>query len=333
MRAHHCLVMAILLATVVAGHTQDLGKKRLYECQRTAQAPVIDGKLNDACWQKANASGEFWLLKGGPNMQQTLLQAVYDEGKLYLGITCLEKSPERIIAQVKVDDLSSVMGDDALEIFLQPDLQGTDYYQLSANSIGTKYDAIGFNPGWGADWQAAGSVGKDAWYLECAISFKSSGQYGVPGATWGFNVCRDRNGEGDTEWSCWSPSQGGFHQPAKFGRLIFGGEAGSGDRATLIECARAAQRSIDLEAQLNDALKTVKSADLKKLEPKQQKAIAGQVKAAEEALQSLQAVLGSSNMLDTRAWLKANEAMQSALDGIDEAAWAIKFEKLFEDQD
>ncbi|MEN6548701.1 MAG: hypothetical protein ABFE07_21850 [Armatimonadia bacterium] len=43
--------------------------------------------------------------------------------------------------------------------------------------------------------------------------------------------------------------------------------------------------------------------------------------------------MSSKTLLDTRAWLKANEAMQSALDGIDEAAWAIKFEKLFEDQE
>ncbi|MEN6641170.1 MAG: hypothetical protein ABFE08_01855, partial [Armatimonadia bacterium] len=43
--------------------------------------------------------------------------------------------------------------------------------------------------------------------------------------------------------------------------------------------------------------------------------------------------LSSKTPLDTGAWLKANEAMQSALDGIDEAAWTIKFERLFEDQE
>lgn len=318
-------LMALLAAT--ACQAADVGKQRLYECQRAAQPPVIDGKLNDACWQTAGTSGEFWTLRSATPIMQTLVQGVYDDRRLYLGITCLENKPEGMLANVTTDDLSSVMGDDAIEIFLHPDPTQVAYYQLSANSIGTRYDGLGFDPGWNGVWEAAGSVGKDRWTLECAIDFKSFDRFGVPGAVWGFNVCRDRNGEGDTQWSCWSPSPGGFHQPQFFGRLIFGGEAGSADRAVIIECARAAERSLDLEAQLNESLRTVRSgAD--KLPAGQQKGLQEKVAAAEEALKGLQALLAGSTPLDTKAWLTVNEKMAQAAEGIEEAAWTIRFEQL-----
>ena len=329
-RAPAVIMLTLLLVSAV--QTADLGTERLYECQRTEQPPTIDGRLGDACWQTAAATGEFWTLRASTTtIMQTLVQAVYDEGTLYLGITCLEEHPERILANVRVDDISSVMGDDAVEIFLHPDIDSPDYYQLSANSIGTLYDGRGFDSSWNGSWRAAGTVGIDAWYLECAIDFSSFGRFGVPGAAWGFNVCRDRNGEGDTQWSCWSPSPGGFHQPEHFGRLIFGGEAGGADRAVLIECARAAQRSMELEARLNEALKIVRAADAATLPPEQRQALQQQVADAEGALQALRGLLEDSAPLDTRAWLTVNEKMAQAAVGVEEAAWMIRFERLLAD--
>ncbi len=329
-RALAFIMLTLLLVSAV--NAADLGTERLYECQRTAQPPTIDGRLDDVCWQTAAATGEFWTLRASTStIMQTLVQAVYDGDSLYLGITCLEEHPERILANVRVDDLSSVMADDAVEVFLHPDPDSPDYYQLSANSIGTRYDGRGFDSSWNGSWRAAGTVGSDAWHLECAIDFSSFDRFGVPGAAWGFNVCRDRNGEGDTQWSCWSPSPGGFHQPQHFGRLIFGGEAGGADRAVLIECARAAQRSMELEARLSEALRTVRGADAGALPADQQQVLQQQIADAEAALQGLKELLKDSAPLDTRAWLTVNEKMAQAAVGVEEAAWTIRFERLLAD--
>jgi hypothetical protein len=323
-------IITILLAT--SAFAQDLGDKRLYESPRAAAPPVIDGKLDDACWKTAPATGQFWKLKSVANeVQPTSFQVCYDEKAVYIGVTCAEANPRAIAANVKIEDDSTVMGDDAIELFLRPDLQGRDYYQFSANSLGTRYDGRGFDAGWNGEWQAAGNTGDKGWTLECAISFKSFGRFAVPGAVWGLQVCRDRQAGEDTEWSAWAPSPGGFHQPDKFGNLIFGGAAGAGDRATLIECARLAQVNLALEERLGRALATVRGHDLTKLPPPQRERIQAQLAAAEEAQQSLRDLLKGTNLLDSRQWYAVNTDLRKAADDLDEVAWLVRFDKLLGD--
>lgn len=322
----------ILLATALIGHAADLGKGRIYEAVRVALPPTIDGRLTEACWQEAARSSQFSrVLQGPPDIQQTLFQVVYDDAHVYIAATCLEPKVASIQANVAIDDVSSVMGDDAIEIFFHPDLDAPDYCQFAANSIGTRYDGKAFDASWNADWRAAGSVGEDAWYLECAIPFAAFKRFGAPGATWGFNICRDRNAGGDTEWSAWSDTMGGFHTPDRFGKLIFGGEAGGVSRALMIECARYAEMSIRLEAKINEALGLFEEAGLDTLAPKEREAVQPQIEAAEESLEALREVLSAPSPLDLRAWLEATDKMKKAADALDDAAWDIRFAKLLAD--
>lgn len=320
----------LILAAASGLSAADLGDKRLYECPRTSQAPTIDGKLTEACWKEAASTGTFWKLKGPTeDLQQTSFQICYDEQNLYLAVTCLEKDLQGLQAEVRIEDDATVMGDDAVEIFLQP--TDKDYYQFSANSLGTRYDGKAFDSSWNAKWRAAGSVDKDGWYLECAVSFQSLGRYGVPGMTWGLQVARDRNAGGQTEWSAWTPTPGGFHQPGCFGQLIFGGQAGGGDRAALIECARAAQLSLGLEERLGDALRTIRGADLKPLAAADRQKVQGKLAAGDIALKALRELLTGPGMVDTRAWYRVNGALKAAADDLDETAWLVRFEKLLAD--
>jgi hypothetical protein len=225
------LLLSIAVCVHWPGFAADLGEQKFYEAVRADKPPVIDGKLDDACWQNAKASGEFWVLKAAGQIQQTFFQFAYDSGNLYLAVTNFEVHLPEMKCDIRVDDMSSLMGDEANEWFLQPGSDG-DYYQFAANCVGAKYDAVAFDSSWNATWQAAAGKTDTAWTLECAIAFSSFGRFGVPGAVWGLNVCRDRQAGGDTEWSAWSPTPGGFHKPENFGRLIFGGEASGGvDRA------------------------------------------------------------------------------------------------------
>ena len=327
------LLNLALVTSLAAGvaFAADLTEKRMYEGMRADQPPVIDGKLDDPCWQKAAKTGEFARLRGPEQIQQTFFQVCYDSTHLYIAVTCLEKSPEAVRANVRVDDLTSVMGDDAVEIFLHPDQSSPDYYQFAANTSGARYEARGFDASWNATWQAAATVGKDAWYLECAFSFSSFGRFGVPGTIWGLNVCRDRQAGGETEWSSWSASPAGFHQPDRFGQLIFGGQAGGGDRAVLIECARFAASSITLEARIQEALKTIRESNLQSLDPKALQGLQPRLDAADKSLQGLADLLAQPAPLDTRAWQRVVGDLQKAAEGLDEAAWEIRFTKLLAD--
>jgi hypothetical protein len=327
-------LLAALACLLLAGSAfaADLGAGKMYEAIRAETAPVIDGKLDDAVWQKATASGEFWKLTGSlAAMQQTYFQIAYDSDNLYLAITNMEANPEGMKGEVRVDDMTAVMGDEANEWFLQPEIGGA-YYQFAANCLGTKYDGLGFDSSWGGKWQCAAARGPDKWTLECAIAFASFGRFGVPGATWGLNVCRDRQAGGDTEWSAWSPTPGGFHQPGNFGRLIFGGQSGGGiDRAALIECARAAMKSFELERRLGESMATIRTGNLQALKPEERQTLDAQIAQGKQALEGLRTLLASDKPLDTRAWIEINALMEQALRGLEEAAWQVRFETLLAD--
>lgn len=324
-RVLSCMAAVVICACVWAQDT------RIYECQRVEQRPVVDGKLDDACWESAPKTNQFArVMKGPGEIQQTTFQAVYDDANLYLGVTCIEPQTGNMEATVTTRDVSAVMGDDAIEIFIQPDPEGGKYYQLAANSLGTRYDGLAFEPGWNAQWQAAGSVGEGEWYLECAIAFESFGAFGAPGVTWGFNVCRDRNAGGQTEWSAWSDTMGGFHTPERFGRLVFAGGASGVNRSLMIESANYARRSIRLQetittglAEIEDGIDLLPEKDRTEVEPA--------VKRANDALGALQEFLAAERPFDLDGWMRVTQQLQASADEIERAMWVIRFGRLLAD--
>ena len=64
---------------------------------RTAEPPVLDGKLTDACWKAAvPVTG---LKQRGSETQakyQSFGYVLYDDSYLYIGVRCLEPNPENI---------------------------------------------------------------------------------------------------------------------------------------------------------------------------------------------------------------------------------------------
>lgn len=325
MRIAGCIVAIALCA---CGWAQGA---RMYECHRAEQRPAIDGKLDDACWETAPKTSQFArVMKGPDEIQQTIFQAVYDDANLYLAVTCIEPQTGNIKADVTTRDVSAVMGDDAIEIFIQPDLEGEKYYQLAANSLGTRYDGMAFEPGWNAQWSAAGSVGEGAWFLECAIAFESFDVFGAPGITWGFNVCRDRNAGGQTEWSAWSDTMGGFHAPERFGRLVFAGGASGVNRSLLIESAAYARRTIKLQETIATGLAEIEGGmDL--LPEKDRARIEPAVERANAALQALGEFLNADRPLDLEGWLRVTKQLEESAAEMERAAWVIRFGRLLAD--
>ena len=325
MRIISCIAAITICTCALAQET------RMYECQRAAQRPAIDGKLDDACWQSAPKTGQFTrVMKGPDEIQQTVFQAVYDDANLYIGVTCFEPQPGNIAATITTRDVSAVMGDDAIEIFLQPDAPDGTYYQLSANSIGTRYDGLAYEPGWNAQWTAAGSVGESAWFLECAISFGSFDAFGAPGATWGFNIGRDRNAGGQTEWSAWSDTMGAFHTPERFGRLIFAGDVAGINRSLLIESAAYARRTIALQETIVTGL-TELEGGVELLPEKDRAEVEPTVARAKAALVALNEFLAEDRTLDLDGWMQVTKLLQASADEMERTAWVIRFGRLLAD--
>ncbi len=200
---------------------------------RTQTPPRIDGAMDDECWQHSLELPPFLLSSGGEAAQeQTKARLAYDEDRLYLFVECLESALDPVLqkrAEFKANQTehdSSVFRDDVIELFLQPSQELDTYYHIAFNSLGTIYDARCetegvYDKSWDSGAEAAGQVGDRSWTLEVAIPREqlSPGEFAETGG-WRVNLCRAEKPSG--EYSCWSPTGGSFHTPARFGLVTFG---------------------------------------------------------------------------------------------------------------
>ncbi len=206
-------------------------------------APTIDGRGDERLWQNV-----AWQKITRTNMNkgasaESRFKAVADGQNLYLLVECTERFTESIVAQMEGSGLA-VLADDSLEIFIDRDPGDGKYYQLGYNSLGSVFelwiDRTGTEKNaatWKSDSKAKATLTLNKnWTAEIAIPWKNiSGGAVTAGQTWRLNVCRNRKAgrervdSGDIEFTNWSVCGGGFHNPARFGKITFKA-AGEGDK-------------------------------------------------------------------------------------------------------
>lgn len=189
---------------------------------KTDKPVVIDGVLDEECWRQALKTGYFLEIYDNtkPSQPQTYFQVVYDDEKLYFGITGEEPDISRLVKKSYPRD--AWPSGSSFEIFLDMNNDRETYYQFAANPAGSIYDARRNDASWDGRWEVAVNVGSDRWTIEAAVPFADFGT-GVPpaGDIWGLNICRNREGELKYS-STWAPVGGDFHNPGKFNTLVFG---------------------------------------------------------------------------------------------------------------
>jgi len=113
------------------------------------ERPVIDGKLDDECWQDAEKISGLLILGKELNKakEQTIARLAYDKENLYLGVICFESKMDMIKDAHKERD-GHVFQDDCIEIFLDWEKKGEKYCHIVVNSIGSIYDSWHYTIGW-----------------------------------------------------------------------------------------------------------------------------------------------------------------------------------------
>ena len=214
---------AMVLLTNTGTAQQVRGPARFMEAVRTDTPPVIDGKLDDACWLQANVVTDFTDYRiEQPAKEQTFVRVLYDDENLYIAFECLEPDPNSIVAIERKYD-QSLTDEDSVVVRLDTFHDHRCTYIFGVNTLGTRYDArMGLfdrydDDTWGCDWSAACTVEKDRWYAEMAIPIANMLFDRKDAVTWGLNFYRREKAKRERSYWCYRNSRARY--PIEFGHL------------------------------------------------------------------------------------------------------------------
>jgi hypothetical protein len=198
---------------------------------------VIDGKLDDAYWQKCPtaATGRLRELQtGGQPIYGTSIKSGWAGNSVYFAIRCDEHPGEKPnIAAAREDDAALWYGD-AVEILLETEAHS--YYQIAVSPSGAIVDLDRQGKKRDFDWdsqaEVATQIADDHWTVEIRIPVTQDendplhqviGHKPTQSLPWYFNICRQRLRENGAEHSAFSPTGSeGFHDAMKFAHFYAG---------------------------------------------------------------------------------------------------------------
>lgn len=183
-----------------------------FECRWTDSPPIIDGKLDDAAWRRAQVVStfrSFWLPEGQRQPPTTTkARLLWDRDYLYFSA---DMEDTDVFANITVQD-GAIWTCDVFELFFKPAKDKTGYYEFEVNAGNGKLDM--FLPSRGAggysrhkserDFHIESAVtvrgtinqwaDKDrGWVVEGRIpwrDFLSTGGRPAPGEVWQHMLCR-----------------------------------------------------------------------------------------------------------------------------------------------
>lgn len=200
---------------------EERGAMRSMAAVRTENPPIIDGKLDDACWEAANVVTGFTDYRTEKlAIEQTFVRVLYDDKNIYFAFECIEPDPNKIVAAERKYD-QEFRDEDKVEVRLDTFLDRRCAYVFAVNTLGTRFDErIGLfddDDTWGCDWSAACTVAEDRWFAEIEIPISNLLYERKDGATWGANFRRTEKGRQESSYWCYRNSQARY--PRQFGVL------------------------------------------------------------------------------------------------------------------
>ncbi len=117
---------------------KDFPPPQSFTMQRAAGKIVVDGKLNEDAWKKAEKITRFWPLNGVKPLAEsgTVFQMCRDDENLYFAFTCEDEE----IDAPELDRDGPVYNYDCVELFLLPSRRWGQYWELNLSPSGSLLD-------------------------------------------------------------------------------------------------------------------------------------------------------------------------------------------------
>jgi len=172
----------------------------------------VDGVLDDAAWQQAEAATDF--VQQDPNVNEpvsepTEVRVLVDREAIYFGIVCHDSTPRGVIARELRRD-NPFAGDDHFDILLDTFHDHRNAYHFAVNPLGTQYDALitdeghDINADWNERWWSETRITPDGWTAEVKIPLTTL-RSGPNLDTFGVNFRRYiRRRNESAHWTGWS---------------------------------------------------------------------------------------------------------------------------------
>lgn len=240
---YSALIITLFLISLAAVRASAEAPARppVYRCQKTACAPVIDGRLDDPAWQAAPEVSLVLATSGEPAAKRTAARMCWDDECLYIAFDCADT--DIFATMTNRDDY--IWREEVVEVFICPDCDLSRYFEINLNPLNTVFDAYivnsGSGPSSGTDygWTCKGlrtAVSVDGtvhdrtdtdrgWSAEYAIPFAALNRKTPrPEERWRLNLYRIDVAPEPVEFQAWSPTltpKPAFHIPKRFGTVFF----------------------------------------------------------------------------------------------------------------
>ncbi len=221
---------------------------RVLTALRVTAAPRIDGRLDEADWQRAQPAGDFVQAvprSGAPASERTEVRVLYDQDALYVGFRAYDSRPDSIASLLARRDANGVYTD-WLHVAVDSYHDRRTAWRFSLNPRGVQGDGTIVNDTerdalWDAVWQGASTIDALGWTAEFRIPLSQLRFTVRPGGdalVWGINFTREiaRRGE-RAYWSPTPPDQPGV--VSRMGTLVGLDSLNTPGRLELMPYARA----------------------------------------------------------------------------------------------
>lgn len=212
---HSILALVLAAASLPAQGLEvpipdDSARRRIIA--RRATAPItLDGKLDEADWQRAPVATQFVQVRPDYRLSTAYpseVRVLFDEEHLYFGAFHRDSTMDGTLRMPDLRRDFSPQESDVFGITMGPMGDRRTVYQLQVSPLGSQADVQAFDGGasfsfsWDAMWRVRTTRSDSGWVAELAIPW-SSLRY-APGLTaWDINFVR--NTRRALEWSAWVP--------------------------------------------------------------------------------------------------------------------------------
>lgn len=189
--------LLVFLTLCAEANAQARPSEKSFAAGRTSQAPVIDGRIDEAEWNSAATIEDFHTLlpvEYAVPAERTVVKVMYDSDALYIGALLYNRNPAQISARV-LKQGDGLLADDRFSVVIDTfhDRRNGYLFMVNANGVrrqGLFQNTTNLNFDWKGIWQTRSSMTGDGWTAEMRIPFKTLA-FNPATDEWGINFERE----------------------------------------------------------------------------------------------------------------------------------------------